>query len=431
LNEAVETIRKEAKEYLSKPVDRDHLIELVDLSIERKREQPLSDQSFLDAGVRGQTYLELRPQESAVAAERKLSHELAGVISHFRALDLTGGRKPIFDDHNRFNVVPDDMPIAHGNYSSCYPVVKDRRRYAYVVPNPDGLSSKFFPIERKIIISLALTQLAPDSGIVDCYGYGLSDEGDFDRGIASLVFEFMSGGNLNGIVGSLEFNRLTVEDRLEAALNLGLQLMPGLNTLYQHGVYHCDIKPDNLLVHHSDNYARLITSASGNSDFSGNSGNIKISDLGIALFSGSIVGLDSRDFMSAESLSPGSVDCFGSPKYMAPEVFSSGHYSFTDIYALGVILYEMVVGEPIFPSDSSLGLLINYKCNQDKHVPSHIAAQIGEAPTALINSMIERDPSKRCTDLNTLEANMRSALAGYYSSRGDSLYSKNKQRADG
>src|SRR5918997_6284968 len=106
--------------------------------------------------------------------------------------------------------------------------------------------------------------------------------------------------------GSLEIHRAT---------RLGLQIANGLAAAHRAGVIHRDIKPDNIMVAGADD-----------------SEEIKLMDFGIARL---------RDPGNASQITRAGL-IVGTPAYMAPEQVEGGGVSDkTDIYALGVVLYEM------------------------------------------------------------------------------------------
>src|SRR5207244_3887351 len=92
-----------------------------------------------------------------------------------------------------------------------------------------------------------------------------------------------------------------------------------LAAAHAHGIVHRDLKPENVFV-------------SGD--------RVKVLDFGIA-----------KVLASSNTTRTGSV--FGTPQYMAPEQARGSQYvtPLTDIYALGIILYEMLVGQPPFEGD--------------------------------------------------------------------------------
>lgn len=106
------------------------------------------------------------------------------------------------------------------------------------------------------------------------------------------------------------------------------QLIQGFNQFYRKSIIHRDLKPANLLIDKS--------------------GNIKIGDLGFAIKSS-----EARKQMKFN---------IGSPLYMAPEALKNNEYTHkSDIWALGVILYEMLTGDTPWRAENEEELYDNYQ----------------------------------------------------------------------
>lgn len=132
-----------------------------------------------------------------------------------------------------------------------------------------------------------------------------------------LVMEYCEGGTLRHLVE--QQNSL----RLQEALNLIIGVLEGLDYAHQRGIIHCDIKPENIL---------LTLKSQG--------WHPKLSDFGIA-----------RRLPIAGKLSSSekpSTFTGGSPAYMAPERFYGIYSPRSDIYAVGVVLFELLVGDRPF-----------------------------------------------------------------------------------
>ena len=85
----------------------------------------------------------------------------------------------------------------------------------------------------------------------------------------------------------------------------------------------------------------------------------------------------------------------GSPLYMAPEILQSQKYDAkADLWSVGTILYELVVGRPPFNGSNHVALLHNIERNEAK-IPDQIARNLSAACVDLIYSLLKRDPVQR------------------------------------
>jgi serine/threonine protein kinase len=197
--------------------------------------------------------------------------------------------------------------------------------------------------------------------IVQVFDFGaqpLSPEGDE---IHYLVMEYVEGRDL----------RAEMEGRVSAAepftpgeiTHILGQVAEALDYAHQHGVVHRDIKPGNILV--TDD------------------GRVVLTDFGLAML---------RDRASQATLG----NSFGTPEYIAPEqaIDSRAASPQSDIYALGVILYEMVTGRLPFEDESPLSLALKH-INQEPTPPGRYVPDLPEAVEAVILQALAKEPADR------------------------------------
>lgn len=198
------------------------------------------------------------------------------------------------------------------------------------------------------------------------------DFGTLPDGRAYLVMEHLEGESLD--------RRLARTGRLpeSAAVQFGCQVAQALAAAHDKGVVHRDLKPQNLF---------LVRGAGGEQ--------IKVLDFGVAK-------LDAQPWQSPSSLpSTHSGILLGTPLYASPEQLRSprsvDHRS--DVYALGVILYEMVCGRAPFVGES-LADIIDQHLNRAALPPRHWVPELSARLDDLILACLSKDRDHRVQSMN-------------------------------
>src|SRR6266568_3267907 len=173
-----------------------------------------------------------------------------------------------------------------------------------------------------------------------------------------LVLEYVQGGTLR--TRHPKGSRLS----LEQVTNYVKQIAPALDYAHQQQVIHRDIKPENLLV--------------------STTGEVLLSDFGIAVVQRTLSSLDTQP--------PA-----GTPLYMAPEQIQGHPCAASDQYALGVLVYEWLVGEP--PFRGSLFEVYSQHLHQS---PPSLRERLPELPPAVEDAVfgaLAKDPTARFVDV--------------------------------
>jgi serine/threonine protein kinase len=205
----------------------------------------------------------------------------------------------------------------------------------------------------------------------------VTDFGTTENGTKYLVMELLEGGDLDGRLGQPWAPDLAV-----ATIE---QVLRGLEHAHHVGIVHRDLKPENIFV---------------TRDFRGDEV-VKIVDFGIAKL---------IDEQGSEKLTRQGI-VFGTPRYMAPEQAAGGKIDErTDLYAVGLIFYELLAGHPPFQSDDAAQLLRMQIMAPPPPLPASVPASLGQ----IVGKLIEKSKNDRFTSAReVLEAlaNARASLA--------------------
>ncbi|MFF3640548.1 protein kinase [Streptomyces sp. NPDC002564] len=202
------------------------------------------------------------------------------------------------------------------------------------------------------------------------------DHGE-DEGTPYLVMSLVQGRSLDEVLR--EEGRVAVAD----ALRWAADVCRALDVAHAAGIVHRDIKPGNVMI------AR--------------DGTAKVVDFGIATFMERAVG-DAR--LTRTGQLP-----FGSVPYLAPERFrQEAGDGRTDLYALGCVLYELLVGRPPF-TGSAVGVMYHH-VNDAPLRPGAARPEVPEPVERLVLDLLAKDPADRPADAATALARIGAAAAG-------------------
>jgi serine/threonine-protein kinase len=185
-----------------------------------------------------------------------------------------------------------------------------------------------------------------------------------------IVMELLAGRSLAVAMPAEGLPLASVKD-------IGLQITGALSCAHEHGILHRDIKPDNIMVD--------------------DVGHATLTDFGIARVMW-------PDAVTATMTATATV--FGTSAYMAPEqVQRSGEDARSDVYSLGVVLYEMASGRPPFQGDDPMSVAIKH-VQQVPVLPSVVRPGLPGDWDALISRCLAKAPSERFQSAAALEKAM-------------------------
>ncbi len=252
-----------------------------------------------------------------------------------------------------------ERELGHGGMATVYLAhdLKHDRKVALKVLRPElaaMIGAERFLAEIKTTANLQHPHILAmfDSGLV-------TDGPDGRGGPPYYVMPFVDGESLR--------DRLTRETQLPIpdAVRIATEVADALQYAHGHGVIHRDIKPENILLH---------------------GGHALVADFGIALAASSSAG----GRMTETGLS------LGTPHYMSPEQ-AMGERTLdarTDIYALGCVLYEMLIGEPPFSGPTAQAIVAKVMTEK----PASLSARRDRIPAAVEDAVLtalEKLPADR------------------------------------
>lgn len=199
-----------------------------------------------------------------------------------------------------------------------------------------------------------------------------------------LVMEYIDGKSLRKIIN--DNGRLNPE----MALSIALQTARALEAAHNHNIIHRDVKPDNILITKNNK--------------------VKLMDFGLAK------GTDSVNMTSANLI-------IGSAHYFSPEQ-ANGHPvdCRTDLYALGIVMYEMVTGRVPFYGENTMSIILKH-VNYPVNPPVDIVKNLPKYLNRVILKCLEKRPVDRfqdaaelCEALNIVKKSIKES---YYNSLDD------------
>jgi serine/threonine-protein kinase len=199
--------------------------------------------------------------------------------------------------------------------------------------------------------------------------YDVGQDGDLHY----IVMEFIAGDNLKALI------KRSAPLSIDRAVSVAIQMLAGLEYAHRSGLIHRDVKPQNV----------VITAE----------GSVKVTDFGIAK-SVSDLGLTEAG------------TALGTAHYFSPEQAKGERVlPQSDIYAVGVTLYEMLTGHLPFESDSVMGLAFKH-ISEAPRPPRQLNPSVPARLEAIVLKALAKEPSERFTTAADMEKALRVMLSG-------------------
>ena len=253
--------------------------------------------------------------------------------------------------------------IGAGGMSDVY-VAKDHslgRQVAVKILKPEFAEDKTFVSKFRAEAQAAAGLEHPN--IVNIYDVGT------EGSLYFIVMEYVEGITLKTYIskkGRLSYNE---------ALSIAIQVGRGIEAAHNKGIIHRDIKPQNIII--------------------SKEGNVKVMDFGIA---------------RAASSNTINADLMGSVHYASPEQARNGFVTFTsDIYSLGIVMYEMVTGQVPYDGDTAVSIAIKH-IQGEMTPPSAYAPDLPIAVERIIQKATMKSQDRRYQTMSDMLVDLKKAL---------------------
>ena len=272
--------------------------------------------------------------------------------------------------NNRYRI---QEQIGVGGMAIVYRAIDEKldREVTFKVLKEDYINDEEF-IKRFSTEARAAARLS-NSNIVNVYDVGN------DGNIHYIVMEYIDGFTLKELISS----KAPFTD--EEAVGIGLQIGAALEHAHKNGIVHRDIKPENILITKS-----------------GNIGTIKVTDFGIA---------------QATTSKTSPIDFMGSVHYFSPEQAKGENVDTrSDIYSLGIVLFEMVTGQLPFTGETAVALAMKHLKEPIPDIKA-INPNVSDKLVSVIKKATCKEPKNRYQTIAELVKDLKYVLAEIHMSK--------------
>lgn len=222
--------------------------------------------------------------------------------------------------------------------------------------------------EDKAFISKFKVEAQSAAGLAHANIVNIYDTGE-EAGIYYIVMELVEGITLKDYIGKK--GRLSVRE----ATSIALQISAGLEAAHNNGIIHRDVKPQNIII--------------------STDGKVKVADFGIA---------------RASTSNTINSSVMGSVHYSSPEQARGGYSDEkSDIYSLGITMYEMLTGRVPFDGDTAVAVAIKH-LQEEIRGPKELVPEIPNSTNQIVLKCTQKSPDRRYTNMSELIRDLRESL---------------------
>lgn len=242
--------------------------------------------------------------------------------------------------------------IGHGGMGSVFRVVDDRDGHVWALKVLNGAADTGSSLLKRFEREARLLARIQHPGIPRIHDFGVV------AGSMYLVVEHIDGVNLRDAVAA--GGALPIEE----VVRIGAAVAECLNAAHEHGVVHRDVKPHNVMLTRD--------------------GRVLLIDFGVARDAA----LNATAITDANAL-------LGTPHYMSPEQFDGSRVDArTDVYSLGVLLFEIATGRLPFRAETPTAIALKHVSELPPH-PRSLRAEVPMQLDRVILKCLEKSPSDR------------------------------------
>ena len=190
-----------------------------------------------------------------------------------------------------------------------------------------------------------------------------------DNGISFIVMELVEGITLKEYIEKK--GRLAVRE----ATSIAIQVSMGLQAAHNNGIVHRDVKPQNIII--------------------STDGKVKVTDFGIARVA------------TSNTISS---NVMGSVHYSSPEQARGGYSDYkSDIYSLGITMYEMLTGHVPFDGDTTVAIALKH-LQEEIQSPRKYVPELPKSTVQIIYKCTQKSPDRRYSDMEELIGDLKESL---------------------
>ncbi|MFT3841273.1 MAG: serine/threonine-protein kinase [Myxococcaceae bacterium] len=277
--------------------------------------------------------------------------------------------------NGRFRIIE---PLGVGGMGRVYKAVQSPldRVIALKVLNPRYAASKDPGFERRFFLEAAMTAKLKHANTITVHDYGRTDDGIF-----FIAMEYVEGETMQRV---LQREHLLTWPR---ALHIAGQICRSLREAHKLGLVHRDLKPANVMLLREETDSDMV----------------KVLDFGLV-----------KSFMPDGPAAPTETELtqagvlLGSPLYMAPEQAKNETDPRSDIYSLGVLLYQCIAGKPPFQGSDSIDIIVKHIREKPVPLRNHVTDLPLEV-NALVMKCLEKEPANRFQSMDEVLEAMKAA----------------------